>query len=149
MPFGSSPDEPSACIAALACTANTRRVGTRHEVTPTSTTIPTDNGMRARGERFASQGRYQQGPDPLHDTTRVATRLPPHPQGADDAKRTPGAVHTLAMTNDRALTEQRRVHATSWGVVFSLNVPSSAAKPSHEVVSRDAARQCHQRLRQL
>lgn len=35
-----------------------------------------DNGMRARDERFATQARHQQGPDPLHDKSRVATRLP-------------------------------------------------------------------------
>ncbi len=35
-----------------------------------------DNGMRARAERFATQGRHQQGPDPLHDKTRSRTTLP-------------------------------------------------------------------------
>ena len=34
-----------------------------------------DNGMRARDERFATQTRHQQGPDPLHDTSRVPARL--------------------------------------------------------------------------
>jgi hypothetical protein len=35
-----------------------------------------DNGMRARDERFATQARHQQGPDPLHDKSRVPTSLP-------------------------------------------------------------------------
>ena len=43
-----------------------------------------DNGMRARDERFATQARHQQGPDPLHDKSRGTARLPRY-QPADFA----------------------------------------------------------------
>lgn len=33
-----------------------------------------DNDMRARDERFATQARHLQGPNPLHDTSRASTR---------------------------------------------------------------------------
>lgn len=32
--------------------------------------------MRARDERFATRGRHQQGPDPLHDKSRPIATLP-------------------------------------------------------------------------
>jgi len=35
-----------------------------------------DNDMRARDARFATQGRHQQGPDPLHDKSRPTATLP-------------------------------------------------------------------------
>ena len=50
-----------------------------------------DNGMRARDERFATQARHQQGPDPLHDKSRPSTRLPvyqPHDFTFDPVART-------------------------------------------------------------
>lgn len=33
-----------------------------------------DNGMRQRDERFATQGRYQDAPDPLHDKSKTAKK---------------------------------------------------------------------------
>lgn len=50
-----------------------------------------DNGMRARDERFATQARHQQGPDPLHDKSRVPAHLPlyqPHDFTYDPVART-------------------------------------------------------------
>jgi len=35
-----------------------------------------DNGMRARDERFAEQGKYQQQPDPLHDKSATKKAAP-------------------------------------------------------------------------
>ena len=50
-----------------------------------------DNGMRQRDERFATQVRHQQGPDPLHDKTRTIHTLPryqPHDFAYDPVART-------------------------------------------------------------
>ena len=38
-----------------------------------------DNAMRQRDARFATQGRHQQAPDPLHDKTRTPPPSPPTP----------------------------------------------------------------------
>lgn len=50
-----------------------------------------DNGMRQRDERFATEGRHQQGPDPLHDKTRTIHTRPlyqPHDFAYDPVART-------------------------------------------------------------
>ena len=40
------------------------------------TALIADHDMRKRDERFATQGRHQEGPDPLHDKTGVKKSLP-------------------------------------------------------------------------